>query len=539
MLDPEIAALLGDDDDLNSSGGNDAPDFAQLFDEGGSVDAPSASEDFTLKTFDEITVFEQEPRAYFDDPKYYSNLLNGLGEAAQSMHKNLTAFVKEKDVQNLHNLRERINPAFWNMFENLVQTDLSLLSLPKKFFLRFAIVAPIVLTKQQRDIFCRIIEEKTTDEPVYYLDEWLKNVSEGRNNPLESDEPVSMKTSVNAGNKTRELLENASGQISSQKAEMQTLQSTRNHMEKEIASYIQTVSGNNEMSAFSGIQLPYSNEQKSMLSAIISTCHNLTRTSNDMSRGMANLEKLNIKEEDLKAKLSEEPSGGGIRRDLRDEAQNIRQTFKMTIGRNGNHFPVMFHKYCPPQIKEVGTRENIISQLREIEFLDPEVFQRQFRRQINRIVPNIILLPCYGEFGICWVPFEKFNRATSRGQVLIPMYSKNLKITVLTAVASLRWEVAKEKAMNFWMSEGLTGKYYDYFTESKMKGQVKDCFIRDYILWHTKEALGMQKLEKEIRGIFWRMMPFPEELRESLRKKGFVYEELYKKDVTRTNSLGY
>ena len=40
--------------------------------------------------------------------------------------------------------------------------------------------------------------------------------------------------------------------------------------------------------------------------------------------------------------------------------------------------------------------------------------------------PSSILVPCYGDSGVCWEPFDNHNRATSRGRIAIPMYPKNL-----------------------------------------------------------------------------------------------------------------
>jgi hypothetical protein len=177
--------------------------------------------------------------------------------------------------------------------------------------------------------------------------------------------------------------------------------------------------------------------------------------------------------------------------------------------------------------------------LAEVEYLDPGLFLRTFKMQTNRIVPNIILLPCYGDQGICWEPFERYNRASSRGRLAIPMYPKELRTAVVAALADLRWQIAKEKAQHYWMEEGLTGWYYQWFEGKKGRGDVKDAFIQDYILWIGKESEGTQKLDREVRDIFWRYMPFPQEVRDRLKNRGFVYAELHKKDLNRSMSDGY
>ena len=72
-----------------------------------------------------------------------------------------------------------------------------------------------------------------------------------------------------------------------------------------------------------------------------------------------------------------------------------------------------------------------------------------------------------------------------------------------------------------------------------MKGDVKQFFIEDYILWMTKESNGTQKLEKEVRAIFWRYLPFTQERKDELKKRSLIYAELYQRDINRSMSDGY
>ena len=157
----------------------------------------------------------------------------------------------------------------------------------------------------------------------------------------------------------------------------------------------------------------------------------------------------------------------------------------------------------------------------------------------HRIVPYVILVPTYGDMGLCWEPFDRYNRVTSRGRIVIPMYPRDLKIACITAAADLRWQVAKEKASYYWMEEGLTGQYFQWIDSQKLKGDLKNYFIADYILWLTKEAEGVQRLSKEVRAIFWRFMPFPQAKKEELKTRSIVYQELYQRDVNRSMSDGY
>ena len=89
------------------------------------------------------------------------------------------------------------------------------------------------------------------------------------------------------------------------------------------------------------------------------------------------------------------------------------------------------------------------------------------------------------------------------------------------------------------MEEGLTGNYYQWYLSQKLKGDIKGYFIDDYILWMTKEADGIQKLDKNVRGIFWRHMPFAQEVKDKLRNRSYVYQELCQRDSNRAMSDGY
>jgi hypothetical protein len=119
------------------------------------------------------------------------------------------------------------------------------------------------------------------------------------------------------------------------------------------------------------------------------------------------------------------------------------------------------------------------------------------------------------------------------------MYPKNLREAILAAVGDLRWQVAKEKASYYWMEEGITGNYYQWFTKMKLKGDLKETFIQDYITWMTKESEGTQKLDKEVRGVFWRYMPFAQNLKDQLKDRNLVYADLYQRDKNRQMSDGY
>jgi hypothetical protein len=174
-----------------------------------------------------------------------------------------------------------------------------------------------------------------------------------------------------------------------------------------------------------------------------------------------------------------------------------------------------------------------------IESIDPGAYCRIQKNTPMRIVPYVLLIPSYGDEGMCWEPFNRYNRLTSRGRIVVPMYPKNLQMAIISAVADLRWQVAKEKASYHWMEEGLTGQFYQWFASQKLKGDIKDAFVENYVLWLTKESEGVQRMDKDLRGIFWRHMPFSPEIKEKLKTRSLAYQELFQRDVNRSMSDGY
>lgn len=78
---------------------------------------------------------------------------------------------------------------------------------------------------------------------------------------------------------------------------------------------------------------------------------------------------------------------------------------KMTCGRTGNHFPHPEPRVFPSSARDIGMRENIIETPGGSESVDPEVYCRQYKSQLNRIPPFVILIPVMG----LWLLLEPFG----------------------------------------------------------------------------------------------------------------------------------
>jgi hypothetical protein len=541
-MDPEIAALLGLDEQPKAA--NAVPDYDHLFNEGHAEDAQDAQGegdelDLTAGTFPEITKrLEENPHQAFDDPNYYKTALSGEGDISQRVHGILQKYLNTKDPKDKGVFRQQLIPAFWEFMLNVARKAPGKLADPKKYLLRFGLLHPSFLNQEVRTFFSQVVVENSLNQPIYYLDEWYKAIGTGMVRNSSTDEVRVAKS--NQSIKLQQLLEKAQGKLDGAKVLLKTKDSERLAMEKELVMRIGQIADHFPLTGIPDVNSCYTEVQKRIFSDAQEMLKNLIRIDRELDN---NIRDYNQADQDVKVLMQKvEEDGGAVEVDVKavdTEFETVRQMAKMTIGRQGNHFPILTSEYYHSMPDDAGTRENVISLLTWIESIDPEAFCRSYKNRLNRIVPYVVLIPSYGDYGMCWEPYDRFNRATSRGRIAVPMYPKSLQLSILTAVGDLRWQVAKEKASYYWMEEGITGNYYQWFQKMKLKGDLKEAFIQDYIAWMTKESEGTQKLDKELRGVFWRYMPFSQTVKDKLKNRSYVYQELYQRDVNRSMSDGY
>jgi len=547
-LDPDIAELLDIEEaepvsepeprspsDVGAAAGE--PDFHTLFAEEKPREKPEEV-DTTKARFPTIIKIQDDPKPFFQDKDYYKKVLTGEGDEGTRLHDLLGKYMKAEDPEEKSKYRAQLISSFWELGSRIAYRAGRDLIMPKRLLLRFGILSPGFLSPELQDMVSRIIYENTTGEPVYYVDEWLERISRGLVRPSTTDE-VKVK-GKDTGQKILDAVEKKRGQRDTEVTLLKAKISQMEEREAQLKGQVDLLARHERNEDFGGLKASFNASQKAALLQIQELLRQLSALDAQIASSYASLGAFDKELESLGRK-SEGISAGSVvdQKSLVGEWMSLRQMAKMCCGRQGNHFPIFLSQFVRPAIREIGTRENVIREMAQVEALDPGLFHRIYKTQTTRIVPNIILLASYGDTGICWEPFEKFNRATSRGRVAIPMFPKSLPVTVITAMADLRWQVAKEKAQYYWMEEGITGKYYQWFTEHKLRGDVREYFIRDYALWINKESQGMQKLDKDVRGIFWRMTPFPQHIKDALRNRGFVYNELYKKDQNIAKSDGY
>ncbi len=557
-IDPEIAALIGggsveeyrpqakNQRSAPPAGAQTPPDFRSLFgDMSVTTEVRQKQEfdvDLTRKSFAPVERLEAErPAQWFSDPNYYKTVLGGEGEESQKLHELLGKYLKATDPKDKGVYRQQIVPAYWYLASKLALHSIGdQAPMPKKIAVRFAAILPNLLSPEMVDIFHRIIFEKTIDEPVYYVDEWMRAIAMGSVSASATDEIKPRSRENDERSRFNLLIQRAQGKRDSSEGIMKSKAEERRQLESLLKERVESICSHQSQPGLLHVPAPYTDSQRKMMTELYDLVRRMISVDKELMQTIHEFDKAG---DELR---SVQEKAGALGRDAKADMQTLAQEFdtvrqmtRLCIGRQGNHFPILSREYFHGSIRDIATRENVVRTLAWIESIDCEAFCRPYKSALNRIVPFVLLLPCYGDSGICWEPFDTHNRATSRGRVAVPMYPKNLTLAVLTAVADLRWQVAKEKASYYWMEEGLTGNYYQWFVSRKLRGDVKEYFIQDYLVWITKESEGIQKLDKDIRGIFWRYVPFSKSIKEKLKTRSYVYQELYQKDINRSLSDGY
>ena len=495
--------------------------------------------DLTLKEFPEVKkFFNDKPHNLFDTADFYKKVLQDDGDdKTRRLHLTLTKYLTCKDPKDKTIFRQEVTQAYWNfvsMLPSRVAAGIS--SKEENYALRYGLILPTLLTEEQKAIFAKIIDENTYCEAIYYLDEWFNAIGKGLF-PASSTDEVRVSRS-NETARVTQLLEKTSGKMQSSQNLLRAKSDERSRLEEAVKQKISGLFAHAPVSGMPEILEPYDAMQKQAISSLPDMAKNLLKLDKELNDFLNAYRHAEGDTQTLKARVQATEAAANVGA-AEGEYDTIRQMAKMSCGRKGNHFPILSREYFRTSIRDMGTRENVLRELRWIESIDSQAFCRQYKSQLNRIPPFVILVPSYGDIGFCWEPFDRYNRVTSRGRIVIPMYPRSLRLVLLMATADLRWQVAKEKASYYWMEEGLTGNYYQWFQTQDIKMDIKDSFVQDYILWMTKECDGVQKLDKEVRDIFWRYMPFTAEIKEKLKTRSWVYQELCQKDLNRQMSDGY
>jgi hypothetical protein len=477
---------------------------------------------------------------------FLRNVLEGENEeVVEKLLEFKQLYENETDKDKKVMYKERFTTAFWELYSEILLKIGTVwfdnVPLQKRLFIRFGILDLKYLTVEDQEMIKSVpIKKINTDDDVYnsiyYVDEWISEIGKGNIEVSATDEVPRKKKKEGVNVVEKEKYERKKGLLEAELSSLREAFRKRQLLEETVYNSIKKVYDFSRM--FDEItednySVNYTENEESALASSIDQIREILRMNKEINLSKQKVDKLLEEIKALEVITDDNGSDEAYNVDesgIKTEIQTIRQMIKMCVGRQGNHFPALVSSMIPRSHLKPNFRENAAQYIKDILKVDPTIFERKTRASVLQIVPYILLTPGYGNYGICWEPFNKYNKVSSKGRLAVPIFAKNPRDVIVIAFGDFRWNMAKELAGYHWMEEGITGDYFQYHESIKWKGDLRSKFIYDYYLWITKESEGIQKLEKEVRRIFWFKIPFPDKLKEELSKKGYYYQDLYKKD---------
>ncbi len=414
----------------------------------------------------------------------------------------------------------------------------TIIPMAKRLFLRYGLVDLRSLTPEDQKYILGLTNDPVNydGETVFYLDEWLQGIADGKIRASSGDETKS----ANSGpvRPSSEKQEKHKSLLEVERRRFEDFKEDRANLLKEFTFSVDLLKEESvdENTGYLGV---FTTEQTKAIEDLTFYQKEIRKLNKEilnsakaMRKAQDALDEIRREEMEFLEEQENEKNTPSIsnKEGLLQEISNIRQMTKMTVGRQGNPFPFLTSGFMPKETKEYLFKSMVKKKLNKWLALDPEVFNRTYKGEEMNIMPYTILVPGYGTTGACWEPLDKNNKQFGRGRIVLPIFTRVPDLSLLSAMGDIRWQAAKELASYYWMEEGLTGNYYEYYLNAKLKGDLRLLFITDYLLWMTKETQGTQKLEQDARYVFWRYVPLPEEDKINLSKKGYYYNQLWEKE---------
>ena len=378
-LDPEIAKLLADaaSGADSSSQASYAPPVTERMEQPEPISDEQSAEsagnqpltvDLSRKQFKPIEkFFSDHKNAGFSDPQYYKLALSGEREASQKLHNLLSKYLTCTDAKDRTVYRQQMVNVYWEFARSLApkMADHSI-PLAKRMLLRYAVVLPTLFTQEQKDLFSSAFVENTYDEPIYYLDEWFDLLGTGRLTLSATDEARPQKKAGSGGGseeaqRLMQLQSKNMGKLQTSENLLNMNESERKVIEQDLKARINSLCDHPPLPGLEPHTSPYSETQKKIISEINEKLRQLMKVDKDLRANLAEFKEAKEIGDTLKQKLATNPEAAEVSSaDVNTEVDTVRQMAKMTVGRQGNHFPVFTKEFfhCIP--RQTGFRENVI-----------------------------------------------------------------------------------------------------------------------------------------------------------------------------------
>ncbi len=249
------------------------------------------------------------------------------------------------------------------------------------------------------------------------------------------------------------------------------------------------------------------------------------------------------KSEEMKNEIEDE----NLKKTVYEIEQRLRSTSAVCSGSTATAFPILNEYAVKGSLKSLYSSKKKISDIvREIMDIDFSVFLRETvlklgdAREIiqEEVLPYFIMLPIFGTRTLLWQELSGIDKR-SRGRIVVPIFFMgDLRKSIAHTLACFRWELNRTiKGQAMWadpIEGGITGEYFDYVNTYKKNPNLsmeakdkitmrfkslrtnRDRFADDYLLWVLFEKDGIMKMNNIVRGMFFKHIPFRQEIRDRL-----------------------
>ncbi len=235
-----------------------------------------------------------------------------------------------------------------------------------------------------------------------------------------------------------------------------------------------------------------------------------------------------------------------LQKTLHEISQRLKTTAAVCSGSTVTAFPILTSEIVKGSLKNMyvskGRLNSIAKKLIDVDFslfYRETVLRMDSAREIimEEILPYLVLVPIAGAKTLLWQELSGNNKR-SMGRFMVPiLFNGDLEKSLMHSFACFRWELTKNSKGAMWadpIEGGVTGEYFDYVNNfkknSKLSPEMKekialrfkslrtnrDRFADDYMLWVEYEREGIMKLNTVVREMFFKHIPFRQEIRDNL-----------------------
>ena len=243
---------------------------------------------------------------------------------------------------------------------------------------------------------------------------------------------------------------------------------------------------------------------------------------------------------------------------LKHEIENFfRTTSRITSGTPNACLPILNRYQLTAPIEEaILTKKKLCEEIDNILSIDYSAFHREvllndpdkgvLKEFIQeKVLPYFILVPSAGTKATVWQEISTHSKS-SPGRIACPAFvTANLSNLLIEVVAAFRWEIVKTVMGASWndiSQPSITSEYTDYVqfykknrelsleVKEKLHAEFKkfrsdrDRFANDYHRWVKYESQGIPRLNKIVRSIFYRHIPFNRVAREQIANRPIFAE---------------